>query len=193
MRCHFLLQGIFPTQESNPCLLSLLHWQEDSLPLSLLLVQFSGSVVSNSLQPHGLQQARPPCPSPAPRVYSLMSIESVMPSNPLILCPPLLLLPSIFPSIRVFSNESVLRIRGPKYWGCLLETKQKRLYTWSNFILSSCLFFFFLQRWLLMSTWDSTFLLKESETKDFLLEPIYTWCHANLHLIYTFSPKLTLP
>ena len=46
----------------------------------------------------------------------LMSIESVMPSNHLILCQPLLLLPSIFPSISVFSNESVLRIRWPKYW-----------------------------------------------------------------------------
>ena len=45
-----------------------------------------------------------------------MSIESVMPSNHLILCFPLLLLPSIFPSIRVFSNESVLHIRWPKYW-----------------------------------------------------------------------------
>ena len=45
-----------------------------------------------------------------------MSIESVMPSNHLILCHPLLLLPSIFPSIRVFSNESVLWIRWPKYW-----------------------------------------------------------------------------
>ena len=46
----------------------------------------------------------------------LMSIESVMPSNHLILCQPLLLLPSIFPSIRVFSNKSALRIRWPKYW-----------------------------------------------------------------------------
>ncbi len=46
----------------------------------------------------------------------LMSIESVMPSNHLILCCPLLLLPSIFPSIRVFSSESVLHIRWPKYW-----------------------------------------------------------------------------
>ena len=45
-----------------------------------------------------------------------MSIESVMPSNPLILCHPLFLLPSIFPSIRVFSNESILCIRWPKYW-----------------------------------------------------------------------------
>ena len=49
-------------------------------------------------------------------LLKLMSIESVMPSNRLILCRPLLLLPSIFPSIRVFSNESTLRMRSPKYW-----------------------------------------------------------------------------
>ena len=49
-------------------------------------------------------------------LLKLMSIESVMPSNHLILCHPLLLLPSIFPSIRIFSNESVLHIRWPKYW-----------------------------------------------------------------------------
>ena len=49
-------------------------------------------------------------------LLKLMSIESVMPSNSLILCLPLLLLPSIFPSIRVFSNESALCIRWPKYW-----------------------------------------------------------------------------
>ena len=49
-------------------------------------------------------------------LLKLMSIESVMPSNYLILCHPLLLLPSIFPGIRVFSKESVLRIRWPKYW-----------------------------------------------------------------------------
>ena len=49
-------------------------------------------------------------------LLKLMSIESVMPSNPLILCSPLLLLPSIFPSIRVFPSESVLRITWPKYW-----------------------------------------------------------------------------
>ena len=50
------------------------------------------------------------------RLLKLMSIESVIPSNHLILCHPLLLLPSIFPSIRVFSNESILHIRWPKYW-----------------------------------------------------------------------------
>ena len=49
-------------------------------------------------------------------LLKLLSIESVMPFNPHILCLPLLLLPSIFPSIRVFSNESDLRIRWPKYW-----------------------------------------------------------------------------
>ena len=53
---------------------------------------------------------------PVHHQLKLMSLESVMPSNHLILCHPLFLLPSIFPSIRVFSNESVLRIRWPKYW-----------------------------------------------------------------------------
>ena len=73
--------------------------------------------MSNSLQPRGLQHARPTCPSPTPRVVlRLMFIESVMPSNHLILCYPLLLSPSVFLSIRVFSNESVLRIRWPKNW-----------------------------------------------------------------------------
>ena len=79
-------------------------------------VQFSRSVVSDSLQTHELQDARPPCPSPAPGVHSLTSIESVMPSSHLILGRPLHLLPSIPPSIRVFSNESTLRMRYPKYW-----------------------------------------------------------------------------
>ena len=73
-----------------------------------LSVQFSHSVMSNSLQPHEPQHARPLCPSPTPGVHPPMSIESVMPSNHLTLYCPLLLLPSIFPSIRVFSNESVL-------------------------------------------------------------------------------------
>ena len=79
-------------------------------------VQFSCSIMSDSLRPHGLQHSRLPCPSPTPRAYSLMSIELVMPSNHLILYCPLLLLPSIFPSIMVFSNESVICIRWPKYW-----------------------------------------------------------------------------
>ena len=73
--------------------------------------------MSDSLRPHEPQHARPPCPSPTPGVYSdSTSIESVMPSNHLTLCHPLLLPLSIFPSIRVFSNESALCIRWPKYW-----------------------------------------------------------------------------
>ena len=79
--------------------------------------EFSRSVVSDFLRPHGLQHARLPWPSPTPlSLLKLTSIESVMPSNHLILCRPLLLLPLIPPSIRVFSNESVLHIRWPKYW-----------------------------------------------------------------------------
>ena len=81
-----------------------------------MVVQFSHSVVSDSLSPPGLQHSRLPCPSATPSLPKLMSIESVMPSNYLILCHPLLLLPSIFPSITVFSNESALHIRWPKYW-----------------------------------------------------------------------------
>ena len=64
-----------------------------------------------------MQHARLPCPiTNSQNLLRLMSIESVMPSNHLILCRPLLLLPSIFLSIRVFSNESVLCNRWPKYW-----------------------------------------------------------------------------
>ena len=77
-------------------------------------VQFIRSVMSNSLRPHESQHAKPPCP-----LLKLMCIESVMPSSHLILCRPLLLLPPIPPSIRVFSNESTLRMRWPKYWSGL--------------------------------------------------------------------------
>ena len=74
-------------------------------------VQFSRSVMSDSLQPHESQNARPSRPSPTPRVYPIMSIKSVIPSSHLIFCRPLLLLPPIPHSIRVFSNESTLHMR----------------------------------------------------------------------------------
>ena len=84
-------------------------------------VQFSCSVVSDSLRLHESQHARPPCPSSTSGVHSDSCpsspfIESVMPSSHLILCRPLLLLPLIPPSIRVFSNESTLHMRWTKYW-----------------------------------------------------------------------------
>ena len=73
------------------------------------------SVACDSLQLHGLQHAGLPCPSASPKLAQTHVHESVMPSNHLILYQPLLLLPSIFPSIRVFSSESVLCIRWPKH------------------------------------------------------------------------------
>ena len=82
----------------------------------ILILQFSHSVVSDSLQPHGLQHSRPTIHHQLQSLPKLMSIESMMPSNHLILCHPLLLLPSIFPRIGLFSNDSALGIRRPKYW-----------------------------------------------------------------------------
>ena len=77
-------------------------------------VQFSHSVMSDSLRPHGRRASLSITNSQS--LLRLISIGSVMPSNHLILCHPLLLPPSMFPSIRVFSNESVICIRQPKYW-----------------------------------------------------------------------------
>ena len=94
-------------------------------------IQFSRSVVSNSLRPHELQHANQASlsitnsrSSPKP-----MSIESVMPSYHLILCHPLLILPSIFPSIRIFSKESALHIKWPKYWSFSLGTSLSNEYS----------------------------------------------------------------
>ena len=77
--------------------------------------QFSHSVVSDSLWPRGLQHGRLSCPSPSPAVYSNSCPLSRWCHPTISSCHPLLLLPSIFPSIRVFSNESALLIRWPKY------------------------------------------------------------------------------
>ena len=83
--------------------------------LSFSSVQSSGSVVSWLLRPYELQQASLSITN-SWNSLKLMSIVSVMPSSHLILCRPLLLLPPIPPSIRLFSNESTLRTRWPKYW-----------------------------------------------------------------------------
>ena len=84
---------------------------------SISSVHFSRSVMSDSLRPHESQHARPPLSITNSRsLLKLMSIESVMPCSHLILCHPLLLLPPIPPSIRVFSSESTLHIRWPKDW-----------------------------------------------------------------------------
>ena len=79
-------------------------------------VLFNRSVVSHFLRPHGLQQARALCPSTAPGIYSNSCPQSQWWHPTISSCLPLCLPPSIFPNIRVFSNESVLHIRWPEYW-----------------------------------------------------------------------------
>ena len=98
----------------------LYHWQGTTISLWMMLYQFS-SVQSPShvrlfATPWIAARQASLSITNSQSLPKLMSIESVMPSNHLILCHPLLLLPSIFPSIRVFSNESALCIRWPKYW-----------------------------------------------------------------------------
>ena len=86
--------------------------------------------MSNSLRPHGLQHARLPLSFTTSQILlKLMSIELVMPSNHLILCHPLFLLPLIFPRIRVFSNELALCIRWPKYWSFNLSISPSNEYS----------------------------------------------------------------
>ena len=135
--------GYLPSSGTEPSLLCLLHWQSDSFcPYSDPLSQLPSPVPLPIHQPppcslclyfcfvsvqslsHVQLFAAPwtaACQASLSitnswNLLKLMSIELVMQSNHLILCRPLLLLPSIFPSIRVFSNESVLHITWPKYW-----------------------------------------------------------------------------
>ena len=97
---------------------ALLCTWKDYLPLSALLLLFIHSVMLDSLRPHALQYTRLPCPSPSfwacsnSCSLSWWCHQTISSSVVPFFC----LLPSIFPSIRVFSNESVLRIRWPKYW-----------------------------------------------------------------------------
>ena len=84
------------------------------MPIISQSVQFSRSVISDSLQPHGRQAFLSITNSQS--LLKLISIELMIPSNHLILCRALLLLPSIFPCIMFFSNKSGLHIRWPKYW-----------------------------------------------------------------------------
>ena len=89
------------------------RWRKFEISRGAVLL-FSHSVVSNSWQPRGLQLSLSFVIFQS--LLKLMSIELVMPSSHLILCHPLFLLPSVPPSIRVFSNELTLRMRWPKYW-----------------------------------------------------------------------------
>ena len=93
-------------------------------------VQFSCSVMSDSLWPPWTAESQASLSiTNSWSLLKLMNIESVMPSNHLNLCRPLLLSPSIFPSIRVFSNESVLHIRSPNYWSSSFRISPSKEYS----------------------------------------------------------------
>ena len=111
--------------QSHPTLCDPLHCSSPGSSVheilqARILVQFSSvqllSRVRLFVTPWIAARQASPSITNSQSLLKLMSIESVMPSNHLILCCPFLLLPSVFPSIRVFSNESVLHIRWPKYW-----------------------------------------------------------------------------
>ena len=92
-------------------------------------VHFSHSVLSNSLWPHGLQHTRPLCPSPTPGVYPNSCLLSRWFHPTISSCLPLLLPPSIFHNIRVFSNESALRVRWPKDWSFSFNISPSNVYS----------------------------------------------------------------
>ena len=111
MDYHSILQGIFPTQGSNPGLLycrQILYHLNSCCSVTKLCPTLwtLWTAAHQASLSFTISQS----------LLKLMSIELVMPSNHLSLCCPLLLLPSIFPSIRAFSSESALHIRWPKYW-----------------------------------------------------------------------------
>ena len=133
MGCHALLQGIFPTKGSNLAA----HPEPQGKPKQYIIwmlnkdylcvftnwwsvflssVQFSHSVVPDSLWPHDRSTQASLSITSSQSSLKLMSIESVMPSSHLILCHPLLSLPPIPPSIRDFTDELTLYMRWPKYW-----------------------------------------------------------------------------
>ena len=143
--CHSLLQGIFLTHGANPGLLHcrqiLYYWATREppsfkLPVCISSVQALSHVwlfvtlwtAARQVSLSIINSQSPPKP---------MSIESMTPSNHLILCRPLLLLPWIFSSLRVFSNESALHIRWPKYWSFSFNISPSNVYEFLLFMLHS--------------------------------------------------------
>ena len=109
IRCYYLLFNLFSLLPVWDVVLYK-RFGQSPYPYHLFLFLFNRQSCP-TLQPPGLQHVRFPCPSLSSSLLKLMSIKLMMPSNHLILCRPLFLLPSIFPSIRVFFNESALHIR----------------------------------------------------------------------------------
>ena len=110
-------------------------------------------------------------------LLKLMSIESVMPSNRLILCRPLLLLPSIFPSIKVFSSESALRIRWPKYWSLSFSISPFNEYSGLISSRTDCFDLLTVQRTVLLNSYLGIIFI-------FLIIPVVLGCHPLLILLW---------
>ena len=151
--------------------------------------------MSDSLWPHGLQHTRLPCPPLSSGVCSkFMSIESVMLSNHFILCCPLLLLPSIFPSITVFSNESTLHIRWPKYWSFSFSINPAKEYSgmisfrveWFDLLLSKRLSRVFFTHYSLKASivWHSAF---------YMLQHLYVTTEKTITLIIQTFVRKVMP
>ena len=115
--------------------------------------------MSDSFWPHELQHTRLPCPSLSPGICSNSSIESVVPFNYLILCRPLPLLFSVFPSNRVFSNESTLHIRWPKYWSFSFSISPSNEY--SGLISSRIDWFYLLAVQVTLKSWECSYMNHE--------------------------------
>ena len=141
-------------------------------------IQFSRSVVSDSATPWTTARQASLSITNSRNLLKLMSIESVMPSNHLILCYPLLLLPSIFPSIRVFSNESALHIRWPKYWSFSFNISPTNEH--SRLI-------FFRMDWLYVLVVQGTLksLLQHHSTKASILQ------HSAFFIVHLSHPYMT--
>ena len=143
-----------------------------------MLLLLSCSVISNSSQPHGLQHSRLPWSSASPRVCSnSCPLSQWLPSNHLILFHPLLLTSSIFPSIRVFSNESALCIRWPKDWSFSFSISPSNEYSGQISFRMDCLDLFIVQ-----GTLKSLLLHRSSKASilqalSFLYSPTLTFIH----------------
>ena len=130
-----------------------------------------------TLRPHGLQHARAPCPSSVPGVYSNSCPLSQMLSNHLILCCLLFLPPSIFPSIRVFSNESVLRIRWPKYWSFSFNISPSKEYSGLISFRMDCLYLLAVQGTHIHWVFSNTMIQKH----QFLSAPFSSQSNSHIH------------
>ena len=186
MGCPFLLQEIFPTQGLNP---GLPHCRQTLYRLShqgeglfdvifvfamtfLVNMLFSRQGVCSSLRPHGQQHSGPVTDSRSS--LKPMSITSVRPSNHLVLCRPLLLPPSTFPSLRVFSSESALLIRWPKRWSFSFSISPSNKYSGLIFRMD---WFDFLQFKGLESSPTSQFKSINSSALSFLYSPTLISIH----------------